>query len=101
MIKNTQMLLQELGYYADPHHRIARMVRDGRLVRLTRGLYADNLQNCGPIVANLLCAPSYLSFEYALSCYDHLHEAMGCAVDAARPLRYPKKNECTPRAFSE
>ena len=98
MLKNTQMLLQELGHYADPHHRIARMVRDGRLVRLTRGLYADNLQNCGPIVANLLCAPSYLSFEYALSCYDLIPEAIRSWTSATWQKR-KKKVFRTPIGF--
>lgn len=36
VLKNTQMLLQELKRFADPHHRIERMVRNGQIVRIMR-----------------------------------------------------------------
>ena len=70
------MLLQELKGFADPHHRIERMVRNGQLVRIRRGLYADRQSIFGPLVAGVLYAPSYISFEYALSYYDLIPEAV-------------------------
>ena len=76
MLKNTQMLLQELKRFADPHHRIERMVRNGQIVRVMRGLYADKSSVFGPHVAAQICSPSYLSFEYALSYYDLIPEAV-------------------------
>ena len=82
VLKNTQMLLQELKRFADPHHRIERMVRNGQIVRIMRGLYSDKSSVLGPHVAGQICSPSYLSFEYALSHYDLIPEAVRWCTSA-------------------
>lgn len=98
VLKNTQMLLQELKGFADPHHRIDRMVRNGQLVRLKRGLYSDTKLIFEPFLAGVLCAPSYLSFQSALSCYDLIPEAVPSWTSATLGKRRQKVYE-TPVGF--
>ncbi|MFC1521807.1 type IV toxin-antitoxin system AbiEi family antitoxin domain-containing protein [Elusimicrobiota bacterium] len=62
--------------------QLNRWVKEGKLIRLKRGLYAlpesERKQLLSPLwLANQLYWPSYISLEYALSSYGIIPEAVG------------------------
>jgi hypothetical protein len=72
-------LLSILGEYRSPNDKIVRMIDDGLLQPIRKGLYAVSLEITGiplslPLVANLLYGPSYVSMDYALSYYGIIPE---------------------------
>ena len=82
--------------YANPKARIARLVRQGILHRLKRGLYikTENAQNVDLLcrAANRLYGPSYVSFVYALRWYglipEHAVHITSATYQKARTKRY-------------
>jgi predicted transcriptional regulator of viral defense system len=65
--------------YASPKDKIARLVNEGQLVRLKKGLYARAPQVATKpvergLVANRMIAPSYVSLETALYLYQMIPE---------------------------
>lgn len=77
---SMQTLHAILQDYNRPRDCIARLVKNGVLVRLKNGFFliADQIKN-KPVpfeqIANLLYGPSYISLEYALSYYGIIPEA--------------------------
>ena len=69
MIRTTQDLLLELSDYGTPKTRIQRMVKNGALVKIRRGLYETNPNVPAYLLAGVVYSPSYISFSYALSHY--------------------------------
>lgn len=66
-----QTLLTALGDYKRPRDRITRLLRQGVIIRVKKGLYVfGEYDRRGPlhleILANLIHGPSYVSLEYAL-----------------------------------
>lgn len=76
MIKTTSILIQELAEYANPKDKIKRLVREGKLFPLVRGYYETDKMTPGYYLANCIYAPSYLSFDFALSYYGLIPEAV-------------------------
>lgn len=76
MIKTTGILKKELEEYANPAAKIRRMVDDGALTPIIRGLYETDRSTPGHYLASIIYGPSYLSFEYALSFYSLIPEAV-------------------------
>ncbi|MEE3422193.1 MAG: hypothetical protein VZR11_05755 [Succinimonas sp.] len=76
MIVSTAMLMDQLSRYSDPAGKILRMKRCGELYPLTRGIYETNGNAPGYCLAGAIFWPSYLSFEYALSFYGLIPEAV-------------------------
>ena len=76
MIITTPMLMDKLRDYSDPAGRIMRMKRDGELYQLTRGIYETDRNTPGYCLAGAIYGPSYLSFDYALSRYGLIPEAV-------------------------
>jgi predicted transcriptional regulator of viral defense system len=76
MIKTTNMLLEELNNYKAPANKLTRMVADGSIFPLRRGLYETNRETPGYLLAGSIYGPSYLSFEFALSRYGLIPEAV-------------------------
>lgn len=74
MIYDTASLRVLYGSYANLNQKISREVKKGKLTRIRRGLFSDNVYVDAPVIANACCSPSYLSFEYALSYYDLIPE---------------------------
>jgi len=65
--------------YRSPKDKISRLVRDGSLIRLRKGLFMPFSDNVGGIsslgaAANLLLGPSYVSLQTALSFYGMIPE---------------------------
>ena len=61
------MLLDELHSYRNPRDKLARMVQNKECVPIIQGLYETDSSTPGYRLANCICTPSYLSFEFALS----------------------------------
>lgn len=66
-----QALLTALGDYKRPRDRITRLLRQGTIIRVKKGLYVfGEAEQRAPvrkeILANLIHGPSYVSLEYAL-----------------------------------
>jgi hypothetical protein len=76
---NHGTLLSILGEYRSPNDKIARMVGDGLLKPIKKGIYVVSPEITGipislPLVANLLYGPSYVSMDYALHHYGIIPE---------------------------
>jgi predicted transcriptional regulator of viral defense system len=77
-----------LSSYTNPDDLISRMVKTGELVRLKNGFFliSEKIES-SPIpyeqVANLLCGPSYISFEWALSYYNLIPEGVYVLTSAS------------------
>ena len=76
MIQTTKMLLDQYREYINPMSKIRTMVKRGKLIPLTRGLYETDSNTPGHYLAGVLYGPSYLSFEYALSYRGLIPEAV-------------------------
>lgn len=76
MLFTTSMLLDQLKNYSDPAGKILRMKREGEIYQLTRGLYENDKSASGYWLAGAIYGPSYLSFDYALSVYGLIPEAV-------------------------
>lgn len=69
MIKTTAILISELKGYVNPKAKIGRMVENGEIFPIIRGIYEDNPKTPAIYLAGSIYGPSYISFEYALSYY--------------------------------
>jgi len=76
MIKTTSMLKNELAEYINPASKIQRLVAEGKLFVVTRGIYETDRNVSGHCLAGAIYGPSYLSFEFAISFYGLIPEAV-------------------------
>ena len=88
MIYDLQSLKIRYKNYANINQKISLECKNGKLTRIKRGLYSDDLINDIEVIANLCYAPSYISFEYALSYYGLIPEYVSTLTSAI----YGKKN---------
>lgn len=70
------MLRDELKEYGNPDMKIKRMVDQGDLVPIIKGIYETDKMISGHYLASVIYGPSYLSFEYALSAYSLIPETV-------------------------
>ncbi len=98
MIKSTTMLLQEYYSYSNPEAKIKREVDKGNLTHIVRGLYETNKLTPGHYLADIICSPSYLSFEFALAWYDLIPEAVYTYTSASY-MKNRRKQYKTPFGF--
>lgn len=75
MIKTTAMLMDALKDYRYPANKLARMVSQGDIFPVVRGLYVTDQHMPGYLLAASIYGPSYLSFDYALSYWHLIPEA--------------------------
>ena len=78
-------LLDQYKEYAYPKLKISQLVRSGKLIKIRRGLYLDSQDTSYSMktLANLICFPSYLSFEYALRFYQLIPEQVEIFTSAS------------------
>ena len=76
MIKTTAILVEELKDYSAPNDKITNMVKNKELFPIVRGLYETDSNTSGYLLAASIYNPSYLSFEFALSFYGLIPEAV-------------------------
>jgi predicted transcriptional regulator of viral defense system len=93
MIKTTAMLLDELKTYASPANKLARMVANGDIIQIVKGLYETDPTMPGHLLAGSIYGPSYISFEYALSYHSLIPEAVYTITCASFEKKKKKKYE--------
>ena len=93
MIKTTNMLLEELRDYANPKAKLSRMVKQGQCFPVTRGVYETDRNVPAYLLAGSIYGPSYISFEYALSYYGMIPEAVYTVTCATFEKKKKKKYE--------
>ena len=76
MIYSFDDLKIKFSNYAKIKDKIKREVQAGRLIPVARGLYETDVETSGKYLAGLIYGPSYLSFDYALSVYSLIPEAV-------------------------
>ena len=78
-------LMSRFKEYSSPKSKITQMISAGKLIKIRRGLYLDSQENGYSIktLANIICFPSYISFEYALSYYDMIPERVEIVTSAS------------------
>lgn len=89
MLKTTGMILDELRRYAGPADKLSRLVRQGVYIPVVKGLYESDRTVPGYLLAGSIYGPSYLSFEFALSYYGMIPEAVQVFTSAT----YTKKKK--------
>ncbi len=93
MIKTTAMLLEELKEYASPKSKLSRMAERGECFPITKGLYETDPNVPAYLLAGSIYGPSYISFEYALSHYGLIPEAVYTVTSATFEKKKKKKHE--------
>lgn len=91
MIKTTAMLLEELSSYASLKTKLSRMVQNGDCFQIVRGLYETDRNVSPHLLAGSIYGPSYISFEYALSYYGLIPEAVYTVTCACFDKKKKKK----------
>mgnify|MGYP006924889109 CR=1 FL=1 len=76
------MLLEELHNYASPASKLSRMTARGECVQIVKGLYETDKSVPGYLLAGSIYGPSYISFEYAMSYYGLIPEAVYTVTSA-------------------
>ena len=95
-IPDSLWLQNHFAHYAHPRARIARLVRQGELLRLKRGVYIHAESARDAFVkgkaANRIYGPSYVSFAYALRWYglipEHVVHITSATFGKGRKKRY-------------
>lgn len=90
MLKPYEMLKQDLTAYKAPDMKIKRMADRRKVIKLKKNLYGTGPTVSGYLEAAAICTPSYLSFDYALSCHGLIPERAKIYMSAT--CRKRKKN---------
>ncbi|WP_294730003.1 hypothetical protein [uncultured Faecalibaculum sp.] len=90
MLKTCSMLKDDLSSYRAPEMKIKRMADKNEIIRLTKNLYETDPDTPGYVNAGAVCSPSCLSFDYALSYYGLIPEAVYTCTSASSGLRKRK-----------
>ena len=88
MIYNIESLRNIYKDYSNINQKVSLEPKKGKLIRIKKGLYSNNIRFDSPIIANICYSPSYISFEYALSYYGLIPEYVTLYTSAV----YNKKN---------
>ena len=91
MIKTYAMIIEELGDYSAPANKLGRMVKEGACIQIVKGLYETERSTPGYLLAGSIYGPSYLSFDYALSQYGLIPEAVYVFTSATFEKKKAKK----------
>lgn len=70
------MIANDYQNYKDINQKIKSLIHHGDLIKIKRGLYESDKEIPGYILANVIYGPSYLSFDFALSYYGLIPEAV-------------------------
>ena len=91
MIKTYKMIMEELGRYSAPENKLSRMVKEGTYIPIVKGLYETEKATSGYLLAGSIYGPSYLSFDFALSRYGLIPEAVYVFTSATFEKKKTKK----------
>jgi predicted transcriptional regulator of viral defense system len=103
MIITTKQLLQKYAEYSNPLDKIKRSNQKGEIFRLVKGIYETDPQAEPMFLAASIVAPSYISFEWALSYYGLIPERVLAITSATYKKRKTKvlKNHFGRFVFSD
>lgn len=76
MVNSSAMLFQKYNNYSNPATKVGRLVRDGVLTPIIKGLYETDDSVPGHYLTRIIYGPSYLSFEFALAWHGLIPEAV-------------------------
>ena len=91
MLKTNDIIKDELNNYANKNTKLTREVSKGNLIKIINGLYENNPNTPGYLLASSIYGPSYISFEYALSYYGLIPERVNVITCAT--LNKKKKKQ--------
>lgn len=74
MIKSTDELKRELNKFSNPSTKIERLVKEGKLFKIKRGLYETDKDVNPFYLSGIIYGPSYISFQTALAYYGLIPE---------------------------
>jgi len=100
MIKTIAMLREEYKDYVNPTEKIRRLVQQGDLIPIVRGIYETNRSTPGHYLASIIYGPSYLSFEFALGFYALIPEAVYNFTSATFEKKKKKEHKTPFGVFS-
>jgi len=90
-----QALMASLSEYANPSDKVSRLLRQGEIIRVKKGLYVfgDRLRKrmfSRELLANLIYGPSFVSLEWALSFHGLIPERVETitSVTTRRPKTF-------------
>ena len=99
MVYDMQALRNIYKDYSNINQKISIDTKNGKLIRIKRGLYSDDIKKDGPVISNICYGPSYLSFEYALSYYGLIPEHVSVYTAATFMKKNTKKYQLTNICF--
>ena len=84
MFIDHSALLEKLKDYASPRAKITRMLKDGELVKIRRGIFlpGDARNFSRKSLAGIIYGPSYISFETAMSYHGMIPEKVNAITSA-------------------
>ena len=91
MIKTHDIMIQELKKYKAPGNKLSRMIKTETITPIIRGLYETEKNMPGYLLAGSIYGPSYLSFDFALSHYGLIPEAVYVFTSATFEKKKAKK----------
>ncbi len=74
MVVSSNIQKSKYTSYTNKNTKLARDVRDGKLIKIKKGLYETNPNTPTYYLANFIYGPSYISFDFALYLYDLIPE---------------------------
>lgn len=74
MIVTNNIVKSNLLGFSNKDTKLSREVKNGKLIKIKRGLYETDSNTPGYLLAGSIYGPSYLSFDYALSYYGLIPE---------------------------
>lgn len=84
MIRYSQEILATLGKkYKQPQIKLQQMTLHKEIFKVIRGLYETDCNTPGEYLAGAIYGPSYLSFDYALSCHNLIPERVTAFTSAS------------------
>lgn len=91
MIITNAIAKNKLNEYSNKNNKINRDIKNGKLFKIIQGLYETNLNTPSYLLASSIYGPSYISFEYAMSCYGLIPERVNTVTSATFNKKKIKK----------
>lgn len=83
MIFTIDQLKEKYKDYSNFYVKVKVEEKNGNIIKISRGLYSDTLNENEFVIANILFNPSYISFETALSFYNLIPERVNVVKSAS------------------
>ncbi len=95
MVVSNNIQKSKYKDYSNKDTKLARDVKNGKLIRIKKGLYETNPNTPAYYLANFIYGPSYISFDFALYLYGLIPEK-AIVVTCATFNKNKKKTYNTP-----